>query len=60
MMRPVDFLSLEDEDQDEIKEIKKALKKDLVISDGPNNYTVLSYYYSPELKRMCLDIALDE
>ena len=60
MMRPVDFLSLEDEDQDEIKEIKKALKKDLVITDGSNDYTVLSYYYSPELKRMCLDIALDE
>lgn len=60
MMRPVDFLSLEDEDQDEIKEIKKALKKDLVITDGSNNYTILSYYYSPELKRMCLDIALDE
>ena len=60
MMRPVDFLSLEDEDQDKIKEIKKALKKDLVITDGYNNYTVLSYYYSPELKRMCLDIALDE
>lgn len=59
-MRPVDFLSLEDEDQDEIKEIKKALKKDLVITDGSNNYTILSYYYSPELKRMCLDIALDE
>ena len=60
MMRPVDFLSLEDEDQDEIKEIKKALKKNLVITDGSNNYTILSYYYSPELKRMCLDIALDE
>ena len=60
MMRPVDFLSLEVEDQDEIKEIKKALKKDLVITDGSNSYTILSYYYSPELKRMCLDIALDE
>ena len=60
MMRPVDFLSLEDEDQDEIKEIKKALKKDLVITDGSNDYVVLSYYYSPELKRMCLDVALDK
>ena len=60
MMRPVDFLSLEYEDQDEIKEIKKALKKDLVITDGSNDYVVLSYYYSSELKRMCLDIALDE
>lgn len=58
-MRPSEFISGVEEDPDlweNRKRLGKALLTDIFITDGCFKYEVLSYYYSPEEKRMCLDI----
>lgn len=55
-MTPADFVLFDGDSSPDtpIIKIHEALKKPIVISDGENSYTVLSYYYSKG--RMVLDI----
>lgn len=53
-MTPLEFL-----EHEEASSAYKhgALARPIIISSGDKDYVVLSYYYSPEYRKMCLDIA---
>lgn len=59
-MTPIEFVSYLGKEGLSDKKLAKTSFKRVVISDGNFQYQVLSYYYSPELKAMCLDIEKKE